>query len=82
MKIFVSRLFATMLVTVLCVAFGNVSGLFTSDTIVRTAKAEEPGITLYAAIIEWRYKIIDGYIYRRQFNHTTQQWIGEWELCV
>lgn len=30
--------------------------------------------------IEWRYKIVDGKMYKRQYNVTKKQWIGEWEL--
>lgn len=29
--------------------------------------------------IEWVYKEEDGKIYRRQYNYTTGQWIGEWQ---
>lgn len=38
-------------------------------------------ITPHAPIIDWRYKVVDGKLYRRQYNYSTQQWIGEWELC-
>ena len=31
--------------------------------------------------IKWYYKLIDGKLYQRQFNHTTGKWLGEWELC-
>ena len=30
-------------------------------------------------IIEYRYKIIDGELYRRLFNYSDECWIGEWE---
>lgn len=30
--------------------------------------------------IDWIYNIIDGKVYRRLYNYTTKQWIGEWEL--
>lgn len=33
-----------------------------------------------ADIIEWRYKIINGKLYKRQFNHSTGKWIGKWVL--
>lgn len=32
-------------------------------------------------VIEWRYKTIDGKIYRRQYNYSKKKWIGEWERC-
>ncbi len=31
--------------------------------------------------IEWLYKFVDGKIYRRLYNHSTLEWIGDWELC-
>jgi hypothetical protein len=36
---------------------------------------------LKAAIIGWRYKSVNGQMYRRQYNYSREQWIGEWELC-
>ena len=30
--------------------------------------------------IEWRYKIENGKVYKRLYNYTTQQWIGDWIL--
>ena len=31
-------------------------------------------------IIQWRYKVVNGKYYARQYNTTTNEWIGEWEL--
>lgn len=45
------------------------------------AKTMEEGIAPHSAIIDWRYKIENGKLYRRQYNYTEQCWIGEWELC-
>ncbi|WP_394525938.1 hypothetical protein [Lacrimispora sp. JR3] len=36
---------------------------------------------LYAPIIGWRYKSVNGKVYRRQYNYSREKWIGEWELC-
>lgn len=33
-----------------------------------------------ADIIEWRYKIENNKLYRRQYNYSKQEWIGEWEF--
>jgi len=35
----------------------------------------------YADIIDWRFKLVDGKLYRHLYNYTKQEWIGEWELC-
>lgn len=29
--------------------------------------------------IQWRYKFIDGILYKRKYNYTTKTWIGNWE---
>ena len=33
-----------------------------------------------ADIIEWRYKVENGLLYKRLFNYTTEQWVGYWIL--
>lgn len=30
--------------------------------------------------ITWKYKLIDGKLYKRQFNASTSAWIGDWIL--
>jgi len=37
-------------------------------------------VTPYADIIEWRYKVENGKLYKRQYNCTKDKWIGEWVL--
>lgn len=31
------------------------------------------------AIIEWRYKIENGNLYRRLYNYQINEWVGEWQ---
>lgn len=49
-----------------------------NDTIVRKTHTS---IEVQAANIGYRYKSIDGKIYRCLYDYTNQKWIGEWELC-
>ncbi|MHC5249619.1 hypothetical protein [Enterococcus sp. LJL120] len=35
-------------------------------------------ISTFKPIIEWRYKLINGILHKRQFNHSTLKWLGEW----
>lgn len=28
--------------------------------------------------IEWRYKYINGTLYKRKYNKTTHEWVGSW----
>lgn len=32
------------------------------------------------SIIEWRYKLVDGVLYRRKYNYTEECWVGDWEV--
>lgn len=48
---------------------------------VTISKSGEYIAVPFADIIGWRYKAVDGKMYRRQYNYSKQQWIGEWELC-
>lgn len=46
-----------------------------------TAIAEDGStITPFSDILEWRYKVEDGKLYRRLYNRSRNVWIGEWEL--
>ncbi|MDK2808583.1 MAG: hypothetical protein PWP24_1319 [Clostridiales bacterium] len=49
-----------------------------SDTVSKTG---EYIAVPFADITGWRYKAINGEMYRRQYNYSKQEWIGEWELC-
>lgn len=40
--------------------------------------AEETETRAY--IYEWRYKVIDGHFYKRLFNCTKEEWVGDWIL--
>lgn len=33
-----------------------------------------------AYIYEWYYKVIDGHVYKRLYNATTEEWVGDWIL--
>lgn len=49
----------------------------------QTAQISESGnhITPYSDIIGWRYKSVDGKVYRRKYNYSKGKWISDWELC-
>lgn len=34
-----------------------------------------------ADVIEWIFKTENGHRYRRLFNHSKQEWIGDWIPC-
>lgn len=37
-------------------------------------------VSTYADTIGWRYKTVNGKLYRRKYNYTKEVWIGDWEL--
>ncbi|GAB6110130.1 hypothetical protein [Fusibacter bizertensis] len=37
-------------------------------------------ITPFSDIIEWRYKVDNGKLYKRLYNSTKDTWIGDWIL--
>ena len=55
-------------------------GWLPSWALVPAASAEETSILMRAPALEWRYKIVDGKLYRRLYNCSTQEWVGDWEL--
>lgn len=60
-------------------SFVPVSVEASMDTSLKSA-SELSNIKPRADIIEWRYNIINGKMYKRQFNYTKNQWIGKWIL--
>lgn len=34
-----------------------------------------------AHVIQWRYKIVRGVLYKRQYNTTKREWVGSWIRC-
>ena len=38
-------------------------------------------ITPFSDVIGWRYKTVNGKVYKRQYNYSKERWIGEWEPC-
>lgn len=55
-------------------------GWLPPSMLVPAAKAEETPILMRAPALEWRYKFINGKLYRRLYNCSTQEWVGDWEL--
>lgn len=43
-------------------------------------QVETSAVQPRSAIIEYRYKVVNGDVYRRLYNYTEQCWIGDWVL--
>ena len=44
-----------------------------------TMETGDPEVNPKSDIIEWRYKIMNGHLYRRKYNYSKHVWIGHWE---
>lgn len=49
------------------------------STPVHAAPPQNDAATPLSHYIEYRYKIEGTHLYRRLYNYTTANWIGEWE---
>lgn len=52
---------------------------FNATTTVAQADEISDGISTRHDIIVWRYKVVHGILYYRQYNASKQKWIGHWE---
>lgn len=53
----------------------TVSPVIISDNLSETTPSE---ITPFGDRIVWKYKTINGVLYRRKYNYTKKEWIGDW----
>ncbi|MEY8523348.1 hypothetical protein AALA90_10005 [Lachnospiraceae bacterium 38-10] len=52
-----------------------------ADTPPQAAPSGEETIQPHAPIIKWVFKEENGIIYRRLYNYSTGEWIGDWIPC-
>lgn len=51
------------------------SATLSAEAAVRT---EEYGVQPLSDDIQWRFKVENGKIYRRLYNYSTANWVGDW----
>lgn len=68
------KIFKIMLIATACI-----SG-FIQPTPILANEAETSPETR-ADIIDWRYKSINGKLYKRLYNYSKAEWIGDWIRC-
>lgn len=44
----------------------------------RSSDSSESAISPYNTDICWKYKVMNGVLCKRQYNYTTNKWIGDW----
>ena len=73
------------LITLLGIACFGVTVLcspVTTLTVEAAAPSTEDTVSPNADAISYRYKEVDGKLYRRLFNYTTNEWVGDWEYVA
>lgn len=72
---------------ILLFLFGFISiGVFSGSIVSAQDTSNEPSIavseedsSVYSSdVIVWKYKTMNGKLYKRKYNQTTKKWIGNW----
>mgnify|MGYP006964309078 CR=1 FL=1 len=67
---------------VLMAACISVSGLLAAPAYEVHAMASETETVMpMADKLVWKYKIINGVMYKRLYNQSTKKWVGNWIKC-
>lgn len=64
-----------------CIFLFNIPAAVLAQEVYSRPITSPQNITPYTDIIKWRYKTTNGKTYKRLYNYTTQQWIGDWIPC-
>lgn len=84
-KITILLLFCTILFMDCNTCNTSIAATVDEDTSTKTMQTlstsnNDETISPCSDVIEWKYIIISGKTYRRQYNSTTHEWLGVWEL--
>lgn len=77
-------LYALLICSTLAVALPSLSVTsFAEPAISTEAEADEAvsAVTARKAITEWRYKVINGKLYKRLYDTTHEKWLTDWIPC-
>lgn len=77
------------LIKIFCMIFSfiillsPISAIPSQAAVIPAQAAASGGETIEprAPVIEWVYKVENGVVYRRMYNHSTGEWIGDWIRC-
>lgn len=66
-------------ISIYCASLSDMSITCQVSPIKSTSVAKsDQRIQPRAEIFEWRYKVVDGKLYKRLYNATRHKWAGEW----
>ncbi|MDR1687973.1 MAG: hypothetical protein LBS21_05095 [Clostridiales bacterium] len=66
--------------TVMCFTLLSLISVDVAATNVPVAPCSQDGVDVivYADYIDWRIAFFDGVLYKRLYNYSLEQWVGEW----
>lgn len=70
-----------LLLAAICISFSYAPSAEASNKMIEKEQDSykiEKYITQRSDILEWRFKSINGKIYKRLYNRSTNQWVGNW----
>lgn len=73
------NIFRTLVILLTCVVISSGYGI-QAYAYSKPIDNNTSSISPQADIIEWRYKVENGKLYKRQYNCTQDKWIGDWIL--
>lgn len=49
-----------------------------SEPAIPAIISEKESVVPCADVLQWQYKVEDGKLYKRLYNNTTGNWVGDW----
>lgn len=71
--------YALLICSTLTVALPSLS--VTSLAAPAAATEAEAAVIARKPVTEWRYKVINGYLYKRLYDKTNEIWLTDWIKC-
>lgn len=65
-----------LLLTMICCIVTSTPVMATPD--ISLTAITDASINPTSEVLEWRYKIENGKLYKRLYNNTTESWVGDW----
>lgn len=70
-----------MMIVLLTLLISCSSALFAFPYQAYAIANNSENIMPMADVLVWRYKMVNGITYKRLYNGSTKQWVGDWIRC-
>lgn len=78
MKLLKNKITFTLLIVCTLLTYGSFDITVLAQNELANNENTEEQMEPVSSNIEWRFKVIDGVLYKRQYNTSTKEWIGDW----